>query len=82
MLASTGYVVQGAGFHFPGELAHGTTFESLSAMKPFDAWDAVPDAGKAQVRAGAKAGAKQQNIAHQKYQLVASLLAHITNHYN
>ena len=49
MLASTGYVVQGAGFHFPGELAHGTTFESLSGMKPFDAWDAVPDAGKAQI---------------------------------
>ncbi len=49
MLASTGYVVQGAGFHFPGELSKGVTFESLSAMKPLDAWDAVPDAGKAQI---------------------------------
>ncbi|GMI13152.1 hypothetical protein TrLO_g9194 [Triparma laevis f. longispina] len=49
MLATTGYLVQGAGFHFPGNLATGTTFESLSSMKPLDAWDAVPDAGKAQI---------------------------------
>eukprot|EP00519_Triparma_laevis_P012896 CAMPEP_0182501738 /NCGR_PEP_ID=MMETSP1321-20130603/12035_1 /TAXON_ID=91990 /ORGANISM="Bolidomonas sp., Strain RCC1657" /LENGTH=204 /DNA_ID=CAMNT_0024706475 /DNA_START=8 /DNA_END=622 /DNA_ORIENTATION=+ len=49
MLATTGYLVQGAGFHFPGNLATGTTFESLSSMKPFDAWDAVPDSGKAQI---------------------------------
>ncbi|GMH57273.1 hypothetical protein TrVE_jg11582 [Triparma verrucosa] len=49
MLATTGYLVQGAGFHFPGNLATGTTFESLSSMKPLDAWDAVPDSGKAQI---------------------------------
>jgi hypothetical protein len=46
MLAVTGYIVQGAGVHFPGDLASGVTFSSLSAMKPLDSWDAVPDAGK------------------------------------
>lgn len=46
MLATTGYLVQGAGIHFPGMLSHDVSFESLSAMKPFDAWAAVPEAGK------------------------------------
>lgn len=46
MLATTGYLVQAAGIHFPGMLSHDVSFESLSAMKPFDAWDAVPDDGK------------------------------------
>lgn len=49
MLATTGYIVQAAGFHFPGMLSSDVSFESLSTMKPFDAWDAVPDAGKAQI---------------------------------
>jgi len=49
MLATTGYLVQAAGFHFPGQLSSDISFESLSAMKPFDAWEAVPDAGKAQI---------------------------------
>ena len=49
MLAFTGYVVQSQGFHFPGMLSDSVSFESLSAMKPFAAWDAVPDAGKAQI---------------------------------
>jgi Chlorophyll A-B binding protein len=49
MLATTGYIVQAAGFHFPGMLSSDVSFESLSGMKPFDAWDAVPDAGKAQI---------------------------------
>lgn len=49
MLATTGYIVQAAGFHFPGMLSHDVSFESLSSMKPFDAWEAVPDAGKAQI---------------------------------
>merc|ERR1719251_478090 len=52
MLATTGYLVQGAGFHFPGMLSSDVSFETLSAMKPFDAWDAVPDAGKAQILFG------------------------------
>ena len=45
MLATTGYLVQGAGIHFPGQLSHDVSFSSLSTMKPLDAWDAVPDAG-------------------------------------
>lgn len=49
MLAFTGYWVQASGFHFPGMLSSDVSFESLSAMKPFDSWDAVPDAGKAQI---------------------------------
>eukprot|EP00429_Kryptoperidinium_foliaceum_P013575 CAMPEP_0176045330 /NCGR_PEP_ID=MMETSP0120_2-20121206/22500_1 /TAXON_ID=160619 /ORGANISM="Kryptoperidinium foliaceum, Strain CCMP 1326" /LENGTH=204 /DNA_ID=CAMNT_0017378733 /DNA_START=125 /DNA_END=739 /DNA_ORIENTATION=+ len=49
MLATTGYIVQAAGIHFPGMLSKDVSFESLSSMKPFDAWDAVPDAGKAQI---------------------------------
>jgi hypothetical protein len=49
MLATTGYIVQAAGFHFPGMLSKDVSFESLSSMKPFDAWEAVPDAGKAQI---------------------------------
>ena len=46
MLATTGYLVQGAGWHFPGMLSGDVSFESLSAMKPLDAWDAVPDNGE------------------------------------
>jgi Chlorophyll A-B binding protein len=49
MLATTGYIVQASGIHFPGMLSKDVSFESLSSMKPFDAWDAVPDAGKAQI---------------------------------
>ncbi|EED94157.1 predicted protein [Thalassiosira pseudonana CCMP1335] len=49
MLATTGYIVQAAGIHFPGMLSSDVSFESLSAMKPLDAWDAVPDLGKAQI---------------------------------
>jgi len=49
MLATTGYIVQGAGIHFPGQLSSDISFESLAGMKPFEQWDAVPDAGKAQI---------------------------------
>eukprot|EP00980_Cylindrotheca_fusiformis_P009739 scaffold2149_cov187-Cylindrotheca_fusiformis.AAC.17 len=49
MLATTGYIVQASGIHFPGMLSKDVSFESLSTMKPFDAWAAVPDAGKAQI---------------------------------
>ena len=51
MVATTGYIVQGAGFHFPGQLSSDISFESLSSMKPFDAWDQVPAGGKAQILA-------------------------------
>jgi hypothetical protein len=46
MLATTGYLVQAAGWHFPGMLSHDVSFESLSTMKPLDAWNAVPAGGK------------------------------------
>jgi len=49
MLATSGYLLQAAGFHFPGMLSSDVSFETLSAMKPLDAWDAVPDLGKAQI---------------------------------
>jgi len=49
MLATTGYLVQAAGCHFPGQLSSDVSFETLSAMKPLDAWDAVPDLGKSQI---------------------------------
>jgi len=49
MLATTGYLVQGAGIHFPGMLSHDVSFESLSTMKPLDAWAAVPEGGKQQI---------------------------------
>lgn len=45
MLATTGYIVQAAGVHFPGMLSHDVSFASLSSMKPLDAWDAVPELG-------------------------------------
>ena len=49
MLATTGYIVQASGFHFPGQLSADVSFASLSAMNPLDAWEAVPNGGKAQI---------------------------------
>mmetsp|Transcript_6466 Transcript_6466/g.13552 ORF Transcript_6466/g.13552 Transcript_6466/m.13552 type:complete len:207 (-) Transcript_6466:237-857(-) len=49
MIATTGYLVNAAGIHFPGQLSSDVSFETLSAMKPFDAWAAVPDSGKSQI---------------------------------
>ena len=46
MLAVSGYLVQAAGVHFPGMLSSDVSFESLSTMKPFDAWEAVPAEGQ------------------------------------
>ena len=40
--------MQGAGVHFPGMLSSDVSFEALSAMKPLDAWTAVPSLGKIQ----------------------------------
>ena len=37
MLATTGYIVQAAGIHFPGMLSKDVSFESLSTLKPLDA---------------------------------------------
>mmetsp|Transcript_32241 Transcript_32241/g.48634 ORF Transcript_32241/g.48634 Transcript_32241/m.48634 type:complete len:205 (+) Transcript_32241:62-676(+) len=49
MLATTGYIVQAMGVHFPGMLSSDVSFESLSAMKPLDAWAAVPELGQQQI---------------------------------
>eukprot|EP00560_Eucampia_antarctica_P009101 CAMPEP_0197826922 /NCGR_PEP_ID=MMETSP1437-20131217/3801_1 /TAXON_ID=49252 ORGANISM="Eucampia antarctica, Strain CCMP1452" /NCGR_SAMPLE_ID=MMETSP1437 /ASSEMBLY_ACC=CAM_ASM_001096 /LENGTH=205 /DNA_ID=CAMNT_0043427569 /DNA_START=51 /DNA_END=668 /DNA_ORIENTATION=+ len=49
MLATTGYIVQASGVHFPGMLSHDVSFESLSTMKPLDAWAAVPAEGQSQI---------------------------------
>lgn len=49
MLATTGYLVQAAGVHFPGQLSSDVSFESLSIMKPFDAWAAMPEGGQEQI---------------------------------
>mmetsp|Transcript_28122 Transcript_28122/g.37405 ORF Transcript_28122/g.37405 Transcript_28122/m.37405 type:complete len:207 (+) Transcript_28122:48-668(+) len=51
MLATTGYLVQAAGWHFPGMLSstEGISFADLSAMKPLDAWAAVPENGRSQI---------------------------------
>jgi len=51
MVATTGYLINAAGFHFPGMLSSDISFESLSTMTPPDAWAAVPVAGKAQILA-------------------------------
>jgi len=51
MVATTGYLVNAAGIHFPGMLSSDISFESLSTMNPMDAWDAVPFVGKAQILA-------------------------------
>lgn len=51
MAAFVGFLVQGQGIHFPGMLSNseGVSFDDLAGMKPFDAWAAVPDAGKTQI---------------------------------
>jgi hypothetical protein len=51
MVATVGYLVNAAGLHFPGMLSHDISFADLAAMRPIDAWAAVPDAGKAQILA-------------------------------
>lgn len=45
MVATTGFLIQAAGLHFPGMLSKDISFESLSGMNPVDQWAAVPDAG-------------------------------------
>jgi hypothetical protein len=45
MLATTGFLIQAAGIHFPGMLSKDVSFESLSSMNPVEQWANVPDAG-------------------------------------
>jgi len=51
MAAMVGFLVHINGIHFSGYLSptYGVTFESLSAMGPFDAWNAVPLLGQLQI---------------------------------
>merc|ERR1719313_999265 len=51
MAACTGYLVHISGMHFPGMLSptYGVSFESLSQMGPFEAWQAIPLLGQAQI---------------------------------
>ena len=46
MLASTGFLVQAAGIHFPGMLSRDISFESLSPLNPIDQWAEVPMEGE------------------------------------
>ena len=46
MLASTGFLVQAAGIHFPGMISQDLSFASLAAMKPVEQWLNVPDIGE------------------------------------
>jgi hypothetical protein len=48
MAAFVGWWAVGAGFHLPGELAHGLEFGAIPS-KGLAAWDAVPGWGKAQM---------------------------------
>mmetsp|Transcript_37602 Transcript_37602/g.55387 ORF Transcript_37602/g.55387 Transcript_37602/m.55387 type:complete len:222 (+) Transcript_37602:63-728(+) len=48
MAAFVGWWAVGAGLRFPGELAHGLDFGSIPSAG-YEAWDAVPIAGKAQM---------------------------------
>ena len=49
MAAFTGFLVQAAGIHFPGYIdQHGTKFADLP-VDPLAAWEALSDAGKAQM---------------------------------
>jgi len=51
MAAFVGFALNIAGIHFPGMLSTSpeVSFEALSKMHPVDAWQAVPDVGKAQI---------------------------------
>ena len=49
--ATVGLLVHINGVHFPGMLSptYGVSFESLSQMGPFEAWQAIPLLGQAQI---------------------------------
>jgi hypothetical protein len=48
MAAFVGWCVVGAGYHFPGELAHGLNFADIP-KGGLAAWDAMPGVGKVQM---------------------------------
>mmetsp|Transcript_32431 Transcript_32431/g.75026 ORF Transcript_32431/g.75026 Transcript_32431/m.75026 type:complete len:209 (-) Transcript_32431:255-881(-) len=49
MLAFVGWCVNGAGWHFPGQLSSSVKFEDLAGLAPRDAWEACPEEGKLQI---------------------------------
>ena len=51
MAAIVGLLVHINGIHFSGSLSptYGVTFEALSKMGPFEAWNAIPLLGQAQI---------------------------------
>jgi hypothetical protein len=51
MAAMVGYLVHISGMHFPGMLSptFGVSFEQLSAMGPFEAWNNIPLLGQIQI---------------------------------
>ena len=51
MAAMVGFLVHINGIHFSGMLSptYGVSFESLSKMGPFDAWNAIPLLGQLQI---------------------------------
>lgn len=48
MAAFVGWWAVGAGLRFPGELAHGLSFDDIPS-NGLDAWNSVPGAGKTQM---------------------------------
>jgi hypothetical protein len=50
MVATTGFLIQANGIHFPAMLSKDISCESLSSMHPVDQWAAVPEAGKYYMR--------------------------------
>jgi hypothetical protein len=46
MLASTGFLIQAAGIHFPGMISEDLSFASLAEMKPVEQWLNVPEIGE------------------------------------
>ena len=49
MLATAGWIVNGLHFSFPGTIDYETSFASLAAKPPLEAWAGVPLGGKLQI---------------------------------
>jgi len=49
MLATAGWIANGLHISWPGTIDYETTFASLAAKTPLEAWDAVPMGGKFQI---------------------------------
>jgi len=49
MLATVGWMANGLGVCFPGDITYGTPFSDLAKLAPLDAWAQVPTGGKLQM---------------------------------